>query len=247
MKKNIQIAIASLVIGAISTVAFAESSALKMDDMMRGITNMSPRDVMQKIQEKASEDRKSPTPQVLDVNGQGQVRLRGIVSAVSSSTISIKTWGGVWTVLPGVSPEIISKDKVLGTINVGDYVGVQGTIVPDAILTVQGNVIRNRSWREEFPMPKMRTDGLKEINPQNTFSPKKESFKLVPIVSNIPTSPSSQTNDDTRELNPQNTFSPKKITPAGPSMGGSGMMIEGSKPPVRATGTPGVINIPLNY
>lgn len=162
MKKYTKITITVLAGTMLATSAFAESPVMdmsKMQDMMRNIMNMPPRDVMQKIQDTSIAEKKSPTPQVLEVNGQGKVLLRGTVTAVSSSSVSVKTWGGVWTILPGVNPEVISQDKSLATFAVGDYVGVQGSIVPDTNLTIQGNVIRNRSWNEVRKDDKKMMDG----------------------------------------------------------------------------------------
>lgn len=94
-------------------------------------------------------------PQVLEVNGKGNVLMRGTVTAANGDSLTISSWGGSWTVLPAEAPEIISKDKTISSIAVGDYVGVQGTIVPNTTLTIKAKVVRNRSFDAKSLMPKM--------------------------------------------------------------------------------------------
>lgn len=84
---------------------------------------------------------------VLEIKPNGAVLIRGTVSAVNSDSLTVKTWGGAWTVKISSATEIITKDKTLSTIIVGDYVGVQGMISETADYTVDAKTVRNRTER----------------------------------------------------------------------------------------------------
>jgi hypothetical protein len=85
---------------------------------------------------------------VLEIKPNGSVLIRGTVSAVGSDSVTVKTWGGAWTVKVSSTTELITTDKTLSSIAVGDYVGVQGTISETADYTVDAKVLRNRTEKQ---------------------------------------------------------------------------------------------------
>ena len=62
---------------------------------------------------------------VLTVSSNGDTVLRGVVTAVSSNTLSVKTWGGVWTIDLSKLPSGFQQTDA-SKIVVGDFVGVNG-------------------------------------------------------------------------------------------------------------------------
>ena len=82
-----------------------------------------------------------PKPLELTINPKGDVTLRGKVQSVGSSTLTIKTWGGLWTIDIPVGASVTPKD--ISTFIVGDFVGVVGTASMDSQI-VTAKVVR--SW-----------------------------------------------------------------------------------------------------
>ncbi|MDB5244572.1 MAG: hypothetical protein JWN18_442 [Parcubacteria group bacterium] len=73
----------------------------------------------------------SPVPAVVQIDANGNILLRGVVTAASSTALTLVTWGGEWTVRitsdtafipPGVGTALAS------TIHIGDFVGVSGIV-----------------------------------------------------------------------------------------------------------------------
>ncbi len=62
---------------------------------------------------------------VLTVASNGDTVLRGVVTAVSNNTLSVKTWGGVWTIDLSKLPSGFQQTDA-AKIVVGDFVGVHG-------------------------------------------------------------------------------------------------------------------------
>lgn len=62
---------------------------------------------------------------ILKVESNGDTVLRGVVTAISSNTLSVKTWGGVWTIDLSKLPSGFQQNEA-AKIKVGDFVGVNG-------------------------------------------------------------------------------------------------------------------------
>lgn len=89
---------------------------------------------------------------VVEINANGKILLRGTVTSVASSSLAVKSWGGSWTVNVASDTEIYPK--VTGTsdltyFKVGDIVGVKGSVVENATLTVNARLVRNWTERKE--------------------------------------------------------------------------------------------------
>lgn len=91
-----------------------------------------------------------PAPMILIVNSDGTGRLRGVVSAVSSTSLTVAAWGGPWIV------SATSNTKTLGTnalseIKVGDYVGAMGLVSEDAP-SMTATIIRDWTTKHDAMM-----------------------------------------------------------------------------------------------
>ena len=91
-----------------------------------------------------------PSEMLLQVNKSGKVLLRGTLDSVSSGVLTVKSWGGDWTVNVGSSAEVLPA--VLGNditqFKTGDMVGVQGMISGNGSWTIDASVVRDWTYRE---------------------------------------------------------------------------------------------------
>ena len=89
----------------------------------------------------------STQPMVLQIGAKGNVLLRGTVDAVSSGSVTVKGWGGTWTVNVPASANVLPNGTALSSFQQGDFVGVQGTIDSSANWTVDATLIRDWTAR----------------------------------------------------------------------------------------------------
>ncbi len=91
---------------------------------------------------------------ILEVGPEGKVFLRGIINSVSAGVITVKGWGGVWTVnIPvgaQILPEVVHKD--ITKFKVGDYVGVQGRVITSESWTINAFLVRDRTRETIMPL-----------------------------------------------------------------------------------------------
>ncbi len=87
-------------------------------------------------------------PQVLTVGAAGRVLLRGTISAVSAGSVTVKSWGGDWTVNVPSAAEVLPQGSTVSGFQAGDFVGVQGTIDQGASWTVTASLIRDWTARQ---------------------------------------------------------------------------------------------------
>lgn len=87
-------------------------------------------------------------PMVLDVNASGKVLLRGTVSAVSATSITVNSYGGAWTINVPASAQVLPQGIALSSFAQGDFVGVQGTIDSSAGWTVDATLVRDWTQRQ---------------------------------------------------------------------------------------------------
>lgn len=108
----------AVIVLAMSSVAFAESmsgDAMHTSSMPSSMMMMHP-----------------PAPMILSVENNGKGRLRGVVSSVTSTSITVATWGGNWTISTTGDTQILPSKITFSEIKVGDYVGAIGTVSEDA-------------------------------------------------------------------------------------------------------------------
>ncbi len=103
---------------------------------------------------------------VLQVGPMGKVLLRGTIDSVSTNSLTVKSWGGDWTVNVSASTEVMpdngSKDAVsdLAQFKVGDFVGVQGSINAGASWTIDATLVRD--WNLKTMMQENKTTMMTE-------------------------------------------------------------------------------------
>ncbi len=85
---------------------------------------------------------------VLQVGPKGNVLLRGTVDSAASGTVTVKSWGGEWTVNVPSSAEVLPKGVAVESYKQGDFVGVQGTVDSTANWTVNATLIRDWTARQ---------------------------------------------------------------------------------------------------
>ena len=103
----------------------------------------------------ASVTTSSPTVEqkmILEVNGNGKALLRGTVAAVSSTTLTVKGWGGNWNIVVGSDTQVlpnIAGSISLANFSVGDFVGVQGVVDQNNSWTINAKLVRDWTYRKE--------------------------------------------------------------------------------------------------
>ena len=86
-------------------------------------------------------------PMVLHVGVNGNVLLRGTVSSVSAGWLTVKSWGGDWTVNVPSSAQVFPSGTALTSFQQGDFVGVIGSIDSSAGFTVDATIVRDWTAR----------------------------------------------------------------------------------------------------
>ncbi len=86
-------------------------------------------------------------PMVLNVSAAGKVLLRGTVVSTDSGTVTVKSWGGDWTVNVPSTAEVLPSGIALSSFQTGDFVGVQGTVNSSSNWTGDATLIRDWTAR----------------------------------------------------------------------------------------------------
>ena len=89
-------------------------------------------------------------PMVLQVNTNGDVLMRGTISLVASDSLTVKSWGGEWTVQVPSSAKVIPaapQGAALSGFQTGDFVGVLGTVDSNSNLTINARLVHDWSAR----------------------------------------------------------------------------------------------------
>ncbi len=89
----------------------------------------------------------SPNKMVLEIGPAGKVLMRGTVSAVTTNSLTVKSWGGDWVVNVSSSTALMPL-KDMAQFVVGDFVGVQGTVSTSAAWTIDATLVRNWTVRQ---------------------------------------------------------------------------------------------------
>jgi hypothetical protein len=107
------------------------------------------------------------------INANGKANVTGVVQSVASSSLTIKSWGGTWTVnvtgTTNVNPHVGAVND-LSNVKVGDTVSVQGTAASDS-LTLTATSINDPAMTKM--LNKERQDNqkaIRDLRPKNLFS-----------------------------------------------------------------------------
>ncbi len=89
-------------------------------------------------------------PMVLQVGAAGRVLIRGTVVSASAGSLSINSWGGVWTINVPSSAKVYpaaANDSVTG-FQTGDFVGAEGTVDANASWTINAGTVRDWTMKK---------------------------------------------------------------------------------------------------
>ncbi len=90
----------------------------------------------------------STQPMVLQIGAKGAVLLRGTVDSVSSDSVTVKSWGGDWTVNVPTSAKVLPQGTTVSDMKTGDFVGVQGTVDSTGNFMVNATLIHDWTARQ---------------------------------------------------------------------------------------------------
>ncbi len=85
-------------------------------------------------------------PMVLEIGPRGKVLLRGTIESVSADSLTVKGWGGIWTVNVPTTSKILPNGVSLSNFQQGDFVGIEGTVDQSSSWTVSAELVRD--WTE---------------------------------------------------------------------------------------------------
>jgi|GEM_PF-4460342 hypothetical protein len=97
---------------------------------------------------------------MLQVGPKGNVLLRGTVDAVATGSLTVKGWGGDWTVNISSSTKLMPSD--ITQFKVGDFVGVQGTVSQTSSWTIDAMLVKDRVSGGSNPEGKNMMQGKNE-------------------------------------------------------------------------------------
>ncbi len=83
----------------------------------------------------------------LQIGPSGKALLRGTVSAVSTGSVTVTSWGGDWTVNVPTAATVLPQGNAISDFKTGDFVGVQGTGDSRAGWTGKASLIRDWTAR----------------------------------------------------------------------------------------------------
>ncbi len=127
---------------------------------------------------------------VLQIGPKGEVLLRGTLVSASTGVITVKSWGGVWTVnIPAgaeIMPTAVNNDVTKFVI--GDFIGVQGYMSTSENWTINAKVVRDHNSVIGKPMKIEGTESTypKDVQKQEQIKPfpQKEEQQQRPTISN---------------------------------------------------------------
>lgn len=130
MTKKIALALGALGLFSLAGIAFAQTTSTTVTGTTPPVTA-------------------NPTePMVLQVGQRGRVLLRGTIDSVSTASITVKSWGGDWTINVSPSTQILPQGASLSSFQQGDFVGVEGTVDQSANFTVDATLVRDWTARQ---------------------------------------------------------------------------------------------------
>jgi len=106
---------------------------------------------------------------IVQIGPAGNALIRGTVTSVGSDSLTVKSWGGEWTVKIEKDTKFLPQGLTLDQIKTGDFVGLIGKVNSEETLTVHATLIRDwterKLIREEI---KQNIREMKEIKQETT-------------------------------------------------------------------------------
>jgi hypothetical protein len=102
--------------------------------------------------------------QVLLIGPEGRVLMRGTIASVGNGSLTVNSWGGVWTVNVGSGTKILpaAAGNDLTKFQTGDFVGIQGTVSRSANWTIDATLVRD--WTYRHVVQQERQENIKSAN-----------------------------------------------------------------------------------
>lgn len=86
-------------------------------------------------------------PMVLEIGAAGRVLLRGTVESASADSLTVKSWGGSWTITVPANAEVLPRGTAVSGFQQGDFVGVSGVMNQNASFTIDAKIVRDWTAR----------------------------------------------------------------------------------------------------
>jgi hypothetical protein len=126
-----------------------------------------------------------PAPMVVEIGPAGNALIRGTVTGVSTDSLTVKSWGGNWTVKIDNNTKLLPQGLALDQIKDGDFVGLNGKVISDESLTVHANLIRD--WTEKKIIKEEVQQNKKEVKQIVKETPK-PAIRILTVETIDPTS-----------------------------------------------------------
>lgn len=105
-------------------------------------------------------------PMVLQIGPAGHVLMRGTIQSVSSGSLTVKSWGGNWTVNLSSDTKIMPGGDI-SKFSQGDFVGVQGKVSESGVWTIDASRIRDWTLRQTMVKEKKAANEERQDNIQS--------------------------------------------------------------------------------
>ena len=100
-------------------------------------------------------------PMVVQIGPAGNALIRGTVTNVGADSLTVKSWGGEWTVKIETNTKFLPKGLTLEQIKTGELVGLNGKVNSEETLTVHATLIRD--WTEKKIIREEIKENKKEV------------------------------------------------------------------------------------
>ena len=143
-----------------------------------------------------------PMPLIVEIGPAGNALIRGTVTNVSTDYLTLKTWGGTWTIKIDNNTKFEPQGLTLSQIKTNDFIGLNGKVNCEETLTVNATLIRD--WTEkkiikeetqqnkkevkqiikETPKPETRILTIESVNANNTLTAKLNTQTITVSLAN---------------------------------------------------------------
>jgi len=143
-----------------------------------------------------------PMPLIVEIGPAGNALIRGTVTNVSTDSLTLKTWGGTWTIKIDSNTKFAPQGLTLSQIQTNDFIGLNGKVNSEETLTVNATLIRD--WTEkkiikeeiqqnkkevkqiikETPKPETRILTIESVNTNNTLTAKLNTQTITVSLAN---------------------------------------------------------------
>jgi hypothetical protein len=102
-----------------------------------------------------------PMPLIVEIGPAGNALIRGTVTNIGTDSLTIKTWGGTWTIKIDSNTKFAPQGLTLSQIQTNDFIGLNGKVNSEETLTVDATLIRD--WTEKKIIKEETQQNKKEV------------------------------------------------------------------------------------